>query len=142
MDLHAPFGDQPELRRSHERSLRPEYNRAGHAEPHGDSGAQQRENTRRRKACPPWAPADQATLRSRIRNERRVELAFEGHRYWDVRRWMIAGQAIGGTITGVNITRNADGSFTYQPATVETRVWNDKLYFYPIPQSEITVSTT
>lgn len=96
--------------------------------------------TRAAVKLPAVGAADQATLRSRIRNERRVELAFEGHRYWDVRRWMIAGQAIGGTITGVNITRNADGSFTYQPATVETRVWNDKLYFYPIPQSEITVS--
>jgi hypothetical protein len=40
----------------------------------------------------------------------------------------------------VNITKNDDGTFTYAPGTVETRVWNDKLYFYPIPQSEVSKS--
>ncbi len=67
-------------------------------------------------------------------------LAFEGYRFWDVRRWMIADQAIGGTLTGVDITKNANATFTYTPITVENRVWNDKLYFYPIPQAEVNKS--
>jgi hypothetical protein len=79
-------------------------------------------------------------LNNKIRQERRVELAFEGHRYWDARRWMIADQVIGGVIRGVNITKNADGSFAYSPFVIESRIWNDKLYYYPIPQAEINKS--
>ncbi len=86
------------------------------------------------------AGADQQSMTTLIRNERRVELAFEGHRFWDVRRWKIAGQAIGGTLRGINVVKNADGKFSYTPTVVENRVWNDKLYYYPIPQSEISKS--
>lgn len=82
----------------------------------------------------------QQKLRDLIRRERRVELAFEGHRFWDVRRWMIANTAIGGPLTGVDITKNTNGTFTYTPYVVENRVWNDKLYYYPIPQAEISKS--
>lgn len=83
---------------------------------------------------------NQTELRSRIRNERRVELAFEGHRYWDARRWLIGDKAIGGNITGVNIVKNENGSFTYTPVVIETRYWSDRLYYYPIPQSEVNKS--
>lgn len=82
----------------------------------------------------------QAKLRDLIRRERRVELAFEGHRYWDVRRWKIADQTIGGALTGVNIVKDANSTFTYTPFTLENRVWNDKMYYYPIPQAEIIKS--
>lgn len=84
---------------------------------------------------------NQQQLKEKIRRERRVELAFEGHRYWDVRRWMIANETIGGPIRGVDITKNANGTFTYAPGTVETRVWNDRLYFYPVPQGEVNKSS-
>lgn len=76
-------------------------------------------------------------LRAKIRNERRVELAFEDHRYWDVRRWMIAENTLGATIRGVNITKKEDGTFTYVPFNLEKRVFSSKMYLYPIPQSEI-----
>jgi len=82
----------------------------------------------------------QAELRDLIRRERRVELAFEGHRYWDVRRWKIADQTIGGALTGVNIVKDANSTVTYTPFTLENRVWNDKMYYYPIPQAEIIKS--
>ncbi len=82
----------------------------------------------------------QAKLKDLIIRERRVELAFEGHRYFDVKRWMIADQAIGGSLKGVNVTMNENGSFTYTPIVVENRVWNNKFYYYPIPQAEITKS--
>ena len=83
------------------------------------------------------AGLSQQEFENKVKRERQVELAFEGHRYWDVRRWMMADQAIGGTIRGVEITRNSDNTFTYSPRTVETRTWNERLYYYPIPYAEI-----
>lgn len=79
----------------------------------------------------------QDALRQKIRNERRIELAFEDHRFWDVRRWKIAESTLGGTIRGVNITKDALGVFTYTPFDLEKRVFDAKMYLYPIPQSEI-----
>jgi hypothetical protein len=76
-------------------------------------------------------------LREKIRNERRIELAFEDHRYWDVRRWKIAESTLGGTIRGVNVLKENSGIFTYSPFEVEKRAFDSKMYLYPIPQSEI-----
>ena len=76
-------------------------------------------------------------LRQKIRNERRIELAFEDHRFWDVRRWMIGESTLGTTVRGVKITKTADGVFTYVPFDLEKRVFEPKMYFYPVPQSEI-----
>ena len=79
----------------------------------------------------------QASLRDLIRNERRIELAFEEHRYYDVRRWKIA-ETLPRFIRGCVITRNANGSFSYNPNKVaETKVFETKHYFYPIPQTEV-----
>jgi hypothetical protein len=67
-------------------------------------------------------------------NERMVELAFEGHRFWDVRRWKEADKYFR-SITQMKITKNADATFTYRRQVVD-RQWDDKMYFFPIPQSE------
>ncbi len=90
----------------------------------------------------PALPAglSQTEMRERIRNERRVELAFEDHRAWDVRRWMQGPQYLGVPLMGVDITRSADGTFTYKPITVENRVFEPKMYLYPIPQGELNAS--
>ena len=70
---------------------------------------------------------------SRYKNERMVELAFEGHRFWDVRRWKEGGfTSIGRMLS----SKNADDSFTYT-RSIKALVWDDKMYFYPIPDSEI-----
>jgi starch-binding outer membrane protein, SusD/RagB family len=82
----------------------------------------------------------QADMREKIRNERRIEFAFEDHRSWDVRRWMIAPQTLGVPLTGVEITKNTNGTFIYKPIKVEDRVFTPKMYLYPIPQSEINTS--
>lgn len=82
----------------------------------------------------------QAQMRERIRNERRVEFAFEDHRAWDVRRWMQGPQYFGTPLRGVNITRNTDGTFEYTPTVVEQRVFEPKMYLYPIPQGELFIS--
>lgn len=71
----------------------------------------------------------------KLKNERRVELAFEGHRFWDVRRWKEADKYFD-HITEMHIYKNDDGSYTYTPKTVSRR-WEDKMYFFPIPQSEL-----
>lgn len=71
----------------------------------------------------------------RYKSERMVELAFEGHRFWDVRRWREADRYFG-SITEMKITLGYDGSYTYTPQRIE-RLWDDKMYLFPIPQTEI-----
>lgn len=93
-------------------------------------------------AMPPLpAGLSQTEMRVRIRNEKRVEFAFEDHRFWDVRRWMQGPEFFGKPLTGVSITRNADDTFVYTPIKVEDRVFTPKMYLYPIPQSELNIVT-
>lgn len=73
----------------------------------------------------------------RIRRERRIELAFEDHRFWDIRRWMI-GDVVK-QIHGIAITKNEDGTFSYKKKLIQERIWDDKMYFYPIPQEQIYI---
>ena len=72
-------------------------------------------------------------FKEKLRNERMVELAFENHRFWDIRRWMIGDETT--DIYGVEITKEGYG-FKYKKVLVESRVWDDKMYLYPIPDSE------
>jgi hypothetical protein len=91
----------------------------------------------------PLLPAglNQAAVRERIRNERRVEFAFEDHRAWDVRRWMIAPATLGAPLRGVDVTRTPAATFTYAPVVVEARVFQPKMYLYPIPQGDLNISS-
>lgn len=102
--------------------------------------AQEAINLVRRRAdvlMPVNTSATYADMKLKLEHERRIELAFEGHRWWDLRRWLKGGQ-LGRLITGVTITKNANGTFTYQPVDLESRVFDAaKMYLYPIPQSEI-----
>lgn len=77
----------------------------------------------------------QDAFRTKLHNERRVEMAFENQRFWDIRRWKIGPSTK--DIYGMDITRNNDGTFNYQKKLVEHRVWDKKMYLYPIPQSEL-----
>lgn len=72
---------------------------------------------------------------TRYQQERMVELAFEGHRFWDVRRWKEAYKHFT-SITEMKITQNADGTMVYERVEVP-RLWEDKMYLFPIPQTEI-----
>jgi len=78
----------------------------------------------------------QAEMRTLIQNERRIELAFEEHRFWDMRRWKIAGQVLNTTLNGIKITNGT--TVTYQIVPVATTVFQDKFYHMPIPYDEIT----
>ena len=96
-----------------------------------------------------------AALVDRYRNERRIELAYEEHRYHDARRWMIPAQTVGRGIKAIKVTAKLkagksplvpyrydktvyDYTYTVVDNTEnETRVWNDKMYYRPSSRDEI-----
>lgn len=81
-------------------------------------------------------------MREKIKHERRIELCFEGHRFYDLRRWK-EGDKLGAPIHGVVITptgfneKGRPTGFTYEVEKVEDRVWRDCMYWWPIPYAEI-----
>lgn len=79
-------------------------------------------------------------MREKIRHERRIELAFENHRFFDVRRWMIAEETQGVPVHSMDIysgTHLQDPAF-YKRIKVEDRVFvSPKHYFFPVEQDEI-----
>ena len=77
----------------------------------------------------------EAQFRARLRNERRVELCFEGHRMWDLRRWKTGNLTV--DIYGLNIVKNGDDSFSCTKKKVQTRYWDDKMLWYPISAVEL-----
>ena len=82
-------------------------------------------------------------LETRIRNERRVELAFEEFRFFDVRRWKIAEETENVPLRGMRVTQTSPGNFSYQVFNVENRVFDNtqgKMYLYPFPFQEIAKS--
>ncbi|ALL07786.1 hypothetical protein AQ505_21175 [Pedobacter sp. PACM 27299] len=80
----------------------------------------------------------QTELRTLIRNERRIEMAFEEQRFWDIRRWKIAGQVMNSPVKGMNIIRNPDATFSYTVLDIAPSVFDvSKNYLFPIPYSEI-----
>lgn len=101
---------------------------------------------RRRAGMPEFTAAVTGTeLRDEYRNERKVEMAFEQQRYFDVRRWMIAPQVMDEDGKGIEIsvkgTDRADRStyhdYQYKVIDVQPRHWDDKMYFVPIPFAEM-----
>ncbi len=76
----------------------------------------------------------QEQMREKIRHERAVELAFEEHRFYDVRRWELGEQVFNSPIYGMRISQ--DGK-TYERFKVEDRLFQSKHNLMPIPQSEI-----
>lgn len=86
--------------------------------------------------------ASTAQLIDLCRKERRVELAFERHRYFDTRTWMIAPETDGGPMYGMNTNATAGGSTNtpeefWQRTVFETRVFNNNHYLYPFSQREL-----
>ncbi|MDR2146928.1 MAG: RagB/SusD family nutrient uptake outer membrane protein [Tannerella sp.] len=69
----------------------------------------------------------------RYMRERMVELAFEGHRFWDIRRWK-KGAQLYSNIKTIRVTR--DGTVT-RGTEINRGTWDDKFYFYPIPFGEL-----
>jgi starch-binding outer membrane protein, SusD/RagB family len=99
-----------------------------------------------RAGMPPFSAAlGQAALRDEYRNERRVEMAFEEQRFFDVRRWMTAPQVLSKVAGGINIfldgtsrtDRTTWHNYRYAIDTVQARAWDDKMYFMPIRFDEL-----
>ncbi|WP_370789114.1 RagB/SusD family nutrient uptake outer membrane protein [Bacteroides nordii] len=70
----------------------------------------------------------------RLKNERRVELAFEGHRFWDVRRWKDLEETA--EIYKVEV-KKVNGKLEYNKNLYDTHIVADRMYFYPISASEM-----
>ncbi len=87
----------------------------------------------------PAFPSDisKSEFRDKLRNERRVELAFEDHRFWDVRRWKIGAATT--DIYGVSIQKMGD-ELSFTEKLVEKRVWAEKMNLYPVEQSELFIN--
>jgi starch-binding outer membrane protein, SusD/RagB family len=120
-----------------------------------DAEAQGWINKIRFRAGMPATTATGNALRDLIRNERRVELAYEEHRYHDARRWMIAPTTLGRGIKGINVEAKLkagktalvpyrhdktvyDYTYTVEDNTSnETRKWVDKMYYRPIGRNEV-----
>jgi hypothetical protein len=70
-----------------------------------------------------------------LRKERMAELAFEDHRFWDIRRWMTGQETT--TIKRMRMTKDDKGILKYETYETNERKWEDKMYLYPIPLSEL-----
>jgi len=89
----------------------------------------------------PALNASGEVLKERIRHERRIELCFEGHRYFDIRRWGIP--EVGSVnARGIVINRQTDGTFRYGFQIVQERKWVNSFFYYPIPRTEIQKNPT
>lgn len=88
---------------------------------------------------------DQASLREALRRERRVELAFEGQRFFDIRRWKIAEVVMEGPVYGADYEDNPDtaddDANVGKPVFVEERTFDpSRDYLWAIPPNEVTLS--
>ncbi|MDR1865273.1 MAG: RagB/SusD family nutrient uptake outer membrane protein [Bacteroidales bacterium] len=95
---------------------------------------------RRRVEMPDVSYAGQDATREIIRRERGVELAFEQHRFFDLRRWKTAGQEglMKGTIYTLKLY-DTKPEPTYRLEEISNRVWDDKMYLYPFRQQEVSL---
>lgn len=94
---------------------------------------------RNRAGLPDRATADQAEARTYVRHERSTEFIYEGHRWWDMRRWMIAPDVLH-DIHHMKVSQYWNGDFEWEwviTTNVQLRTWNDKCYWVPIARDEI-----
>ncbi len=82
---------------------------------------------------------NKVAMREIIRNERQKELAFEGHRFFDVRRWKLAESLENKQLHGTEPVRTTAGTI-YNTINVRKRVFDKRMYLWPIPQSEVAKS--
>ena len=113
------------------------YNYYGDADAKGDLGMSANEaiNVLRNRSdiqMPEFTGS--AGFMERYRRERMVELAFEDHRFWDVRRWKTGNSAFA-SVQGADL-KLVNGDVMLSRKTI-ARGWDDKYYLFPIPQSEI-----
>lgn len=86
----------------------------------------------------------QTKMRELVRRERRVELAMEGLRWYDIQRWKIGDQAMSGPVLGARIgtVDPNTGKYTLTGPNIVVEQRTFKSYLWPIPQSEIDINKT
>ena len=96
---------------------------------------------RGRVGLPARTAASKEEFMELLRHERMVELAGEGFRYWDLRRWRLAVEVINGKEAhGVKITKNPDGTFHYEQIAVDggkKRIFYERYYAFSLPLTEM-----
>ena len=107
-----------------------------------EEGAREALKPVRERAGMPAVTATGADLLEAIKNERRIEFAFEEHRYFDVRRWKEAPKYFGSTVHAITIKKYPDGKKTYEVDKLRSdvggdRKWDDKMYWLPITKAEM-----
>lgn len=80
-----------------------------------------------------------AGFRDIVQQERLIEMAFEGSRFWDLRRWKKSTTELNKTVTGWNIPASATASY-YIPVTLYTQSFTDKDYFWPISANDLLIN--
>ena len=80
------------------------------------------------------------SFREIVKHERRIELAFEDHRYWDLLRWKDAMTVLNEPVQGVRITRTGS-TYNYQVVDVAARKFSAANYYLPFMRSEIENSS-
>jgi tetratricopeptide (TPR) repeat protein len=99
-------------------------------------------NMVRERADMPPVSASGNDLRLKIWHERRIELCFEAHRFFDARRWKIAHIVFNNPIKGIRIVKDQNSDTkVYNIFEYEQRSWPEKYYFQPIPQDELDRAT-
>ena len=98
--------------------------------------ALQQVRDRASKKLPQVIASDKDSFRDAVKHERRVELAFEDHRYWDLLRWKDAMDVLNKPVLGVEISREGQG-WSYKVVEVATRTFYEKNYYLPFLRSEI-----
>ncbi len=102
-----------------------------------ESEAREKLNMIRERAGMPTVTDTGDALRDRYRNERRIELSYEGHRYFDIRRWMIAPEVLTNA-RGIDIRYPVGATKpVYTVTEVQDRSWNNKVYLMPILLDEM-----
>ena len=80
-----------------------------------------------------------------LRHERMIELAFEGHRFWDIRRWGLGTTLMNDIhMKGIKPTKTSEGTYEYKVVDCDagsTRVYLEKYNRFPIPLSELQQNT-
>jgi hypothetical protein len=90
-------------------------------------------------ALPPLSGLSGDALFKAIRQERKIELAYEGHLYWDMRRWRLAHTEYNGyRVHGMKISNSKDGwLYEYVDCDLQDRKFLEKTYVLPVPYSEM-----
>lgn len=76
-------------------------------------------------------------FRKAVKHERRIELAFEDHRYWDLLRWKDAMEVLNKPVRGVKVTKIGDGKWKYEETEVAARTFLERNYYMPFTRSEV-----